>query len=153
MAGNISFGDEEEARQTEALAGRIIEDTVSQHSVVGERVTAVKWTAPSWDKDVMVVDDLNITFSSGLRISCPTAHIDPSSVSGGFGAALRAENARQAETAPKGGGIRAAGERLADHSGPDLDAAGDPVGEEFHNPVEFPSKPPEIHGTEITREA
>lgn len=148
MAGNIEFGDEQEARQAEILSGRMIEDIATQHSIVGERVTKVRYTAPSWDANVMVVDDLNIEFASGLVISAPTAYLDPSRAAGGFREALRAENERQAATADRGGSIRAVGERLADHPGPELDQQGDPV--EHENPVSYPQDPPQIEGTDIS---
>lgn len=151
MSGKIRFGDEEEARQAEALAGRMIEDVATQHEIVGE-VARAAYVAPSWDRDVMVVNSLRIEFTSGVVVTAPQARLDLSRACG-FREALRAENARQAASASQGGWIRETGEALADHPGPKLDAKGDPVNDEYENPTAYPVAPPSIEGTEITKDS
>lgn len=123
----IHFGDEEEARQTEALAGRMIEDIGLQHAVISQRVVSIKYTAPSWEANNIVVDELTVELSNGAVIRARQAVLDTERAPAGFREALRAENERQARTADRGGSIRETGEALADHPGPELDDQGDPV--------------------------
>jgi hypothetical protein len=127
--GRIRFGDEEEAAQTELLASTMIEQTATQHMLVGETVTRVSYVNKHWmgDLEAAHVSDLVIEFGNGARIRASQAVADYADAPGEFREALRAENARQRATAPRGGGIRVAGEAIGAHPGPKLDPAGDPI--------------------------
>jgi hypothetical protein len=123
----VHFGDEEEARQTEALASRMIESVADQHMIVGLTVKRISHVDVSWNPNGKTVRDLVIEFTNGFVIRAPQAVYDMRYAPGGFRDALRAENERQAADTPQGGEIRAVGERLASHPGPELDAAGDVI--------------------------
>jgi hypothetical protein len=113
MPGHISFGDEEEHVQTEALAARMIEDVATQHLAAGQRVLQIAYESSTWHPDLLIVDNLRIEFASGLKINARQAHLDLAGASSEFREALRAESERQRPTAPSE--IRETGERLADH--------------------------------------
>ncbi len=128
MAGRVSFEDEEEHRQTEALAGQMLHDISNQHAIVGHTVARAGYTAQNWQGTSMVVSDFTIELANGARITARQAVLDLASAPSGFREALRRENERQRPAAPSG--IRDEAARRADHSGPKLDAAGDPVSPE-----------------------
>jgi len=152
MPGKISFGDEEEARQTEALAGAMIEQTAAQHSLVGSYVSHVSFVKQHWtgEADAAQVQDLVIEFADGTVVRASQAVVDLRGAPSGFREALRDENARQRATAPRGGAIREAGELLGRHPGPKLDAAGDL--EKSESPSAYPIDSPTISGTEIKKD-
>lgn len=150
MAGNISFEDEEEHRQTEALAGQMIHDISNQHAIVGHTVARAGYTAQNWQGTNMVVSGLTIELANGARITAREAVLDLASAPSGFREALRRENERQRPTAPSG--IRDEGARRAAHPGPELGPTGDPVGEQYEDHAEYPIGPPSISGTDITEE-